>query len=82
MRNPLFYAKILLFGEYGIIEDSKGLTIPYNSYKGSLKFEENSQGKISNESPLGRVLLGAKVGQTVRVNAPNGTINFRIVRID
>src|SRR5690606_38909668 len=39
-------------------------------------------GKISNESPLGRVLLGAKVGQTVRVNAPNGTINFRIVRID
>lgn len=50
MRNPLFYAKILLFGEYGIIEDSKGLTIPYNSYKGTLKFDENSQGKISNES--------------------------------
>jgi len=50
MRNPLFYAKILLFGEYGIIEDSKGLTIPYNSYKGSLKFGKNSKGKISNES--------------------------------
>lgn len=50
MRNPLFYAKILLFGEYGIIEDSKGLTIPYNSYKGSLKFDKGSQAKISNES--------------------------------
>ncbi|SMC72519.1 mevalonate kinase family protein [Moheibacter sediminis] len=50
MRNPLFYAKILLFGEYGIIEDSKGLTIPYNSYKGSLKFNKKSTGKISNES--------------------------------
>lgn len=50
MRNPLFYAKILLFGEYGIIEDSKGLTIPYNSYKGSLKFNQKSKGKISNES--------------------------------
>ena len=50
MRNPLFYAKILLFGEYGIIEDSKGLTIPYNSYKGTLTFDENSKGKISNES--------------------------------
>lgn len=50
MRNPLFYAKILLFGEYGIIEDSKGLTIPYNSYKGSLKFIKKSTGKISNES--------------------------------
>lgn len=50
MRNPLFYAKILLFGEYGIIEDSKGLTIPYNSYKGSLKFSESAKGKISNQS--------------------------------
>lgn len=50
MRNPLFYAKILLFGEYGIIEDSKGLTIPYNSYKGSLKFDKGSEAKISNES--------------------------------
>ena len=32
MKGPLFYAKILLFGEYGIIKDSKGLAIPYNSY--------------------------------------------------
>jgi mevalonate kinase len=36
MKSPLFYAKILLFGEYGIIKDSKGLAIPYSSYKGSL----------------------------------------------
>jgi len=27
MKGPLFYAKILLFGEYGIIKDSKGLAI-------------------------------------------------------
>lgn len=37
MRGPLFYSKILLFGEYGIIKDSKGLSIPYNFYKGALK---------------------------------------------
>ncbi len=37
MKGPLFYAKILLFGEYGIIKDSKGLAIPYNSYKGGLQ---------------------------------------------
>lgn len=37
MKGPLFYAKILLFGEYGIIKDSKGLAIPYNSYKGAFK---------------------------------------------
>ena len=33
MKGPLFYAKILLFGEYGIIKDSKGLSIPYNYYR-------------------------------------------------
>jgi len=42
MKGPLFYSKILLFGEYGIIKDSKGLSIPYNFYNGALKIEDNS----------------------------------------
>src|SRR5690554_4157276 len=41
MHGPLFYSKILLFGEYGIIKDSKGLSIPYNFYKGALKIDEH-----------------------------------------
>ncbi len=41
MKGPLFYSKILLFGEYGIIKDSKGLAIPYSFYNGALKIEEN-----------------------------------------
>jgi mevalonate kinase len=41
MKGPLFYSKILLFGEYGIIRDSKGLSIPYNFYNGALKRDEN-----------------------------------------
>ena len=41
MKGPLFYSKILLFGEYGIIQDSKGLSIPYNFYNGALRTEEN-----------------------------------------
>jgi mevalonate kinase len=41
MKGPLFYSKILLFGEYGIIQDSKGLSIPYNFYNGALKTDEN-----------------------------------------
>ena len=40
MKGPLFYSKILLFGEYGIIKDSKGLSIPYNFFKGALKTDE------------------------------------------
>lgn len=52
MTNPLFYAKILLFGEYGIIEDSQGLTLPYSFYKGALKFSglESDFEKKSNLS--------------------------------
>ena len=52
MNNPLFYAKILLFGEYGIIEDSQGLTLPYSFYKGTLKFSDldNDFEKKSNQS--------------------------------
>ena len=41
MKGPLFYSKILLFGEYGIIRDSKGLSIPYNFYNGALKKDAN-----------------------------------------
>jgi len=41
MKGPLFYSKILLFGEYGIIRDSKGLSIPYNFYNGALKKSES-----------------------------------------
>ena len=38
-------------------------------------------GRISNESPLGVALLGKKVGEVVRVNAPNGVLEFRVVKI-
>lgn len=52
MKGPLFYSKILLFGEYGIIKDSRGLSIPYNFFKGALKKEANPDGAAlkSNES--------------------------------
>ena len=52
MKGPLFYSKILLFGEYGIIKDSKGLSIPYSFYNGALKTDENpsEEAMKSNES--------------------------------
>ncbi|MEL0455064.1 mevalonate kinase [Flavobacteriaceae bacterium SZ-1-7] len=49
MKGPLFYSKILLFGEYGIIKDSKGLSIPYSFYNGALKKGDNTSA-ISLES--------------------------------
>ena len=55
MRGPLFYSKILLFGEYGIIKDSKGLSIPYNFYKGALKIDADKTAttRKSNENLKG-----------------------------
>jgi mevalonate kinase len=49
MKGPLFYAKILLFGEYGIIKDSKGLSIPYNFYRGALKVSNDPSTQDSHE---------------------------------
>ena len=49
MKGPLFYSKILLFGGYGIIKDSKGLSIPYNFFKGALKWDKNNS-EMAQES--------------------------------
>ena len=51
-KGPLFFAKVLLFGEYGIIKDSMGLTVPYNFYQGALKMpiSEVSEDKEVKES--------------------------------
>ncbi|WP_047416740.1 mevalonate kinase [Cellulophaga sp. Hel_I_12] len=53
MKGPLFYSKILLFGEYGIIKDSKGLSIPYNFFNGALKKDSNpSQEALKSNKSL------------------------------
>ena len=58
MKGPLFYSKILLFGEYGIIQDSKGLSIPYNFYNGALKKDENpSESAIKSNESLKRFVV-------------------------
>jgi mevalonate kinase len=50
MKGPLFYAKILLFGEYGIIKDSKGLAIPFSTYRGALKTASNLTGEAEKSN--------------------------------
>ena len=40
-----------------------------------------AQNKISNESPLGKALLGAKKGDTVEVHAPAGILKYKILKI-
>ena len=40
-----------------------------------------AQNKISNESPIGAALLGAKKGQEIEVLAPAGTIKYKVLEI-
>ena len=39
------------------------------------------EGKISDESPLGKALLGKKVGDEVIVDAPAGELKYKILKI-
>ena len=88
----------MILGNYQIIEDDGpsdvvGIGDHVTVSEVGFDDEENYQlvgaaeadpdaGNISNESPLGRALLGSKVGDIVKVNAPNGVIEFKIVKID
>ncbi|NRS89046.1 mevalonate kinase [Flavobacterium sp. 7E] len=68
MKGPLFYSKILLFGEYGIIRDSKGLSIPYNFYNGALKTDENPSAEaIASNASLNRF---ANYLETLQIEQP------------
>lgn len=41
-----------------------------------------TDGRISNESPLGRALVGTKKGDKVTIKAPRGELTFRVVKIE
>lgn len=40
-----------------------------------------ADGKISNESPVGRALQGHKAGETVKMSVPAGTVEMKILSI-
>ena len=39
------------------------------------------EGKISNESPIGKAILSRKLGDTVKVETPGGTYNVKILKV-
>lgn len=40
-----------------------------------------AQGKVSNESPIGRAFLGHKAGESVIVETPRGKMTYKIISI-
>ena len=90
LENKLRYAKIIDESEV----DTKTVQIGNVVKVHDIEFDEDveytivgstevdlSQNKISNESPIGAALLGAKKNQVVTVEAPAGTMQFKILAI-
>lgn len=78
MKGPLFYSKILLFGEYGIIKDSKGLSIPYSFYNGALKKDE----ELSETAAKSNKNLQAFVAHLEQIDANLVQFDFDALKKD
>ncbi len=83
-------AKIIHEGEGGADEVHLGSTVKVRNLATNSEAEYTIVGsaesdplnaKISNESPIGRCLVGAKPGQTVTASAPSGDIQLKVVGI-
>lgn len=66
-----------------------GSTIEVKSNNGAEIFKivgsaeaKPQEGKISNESPLGRAFLGRKIGDEVEIKTPGGVTKYKIIKIE
>jgi len=74
-------ANVVVIGRTVIVrEDGTEFDESY-TIVGSLEADP-SNGRVSNESPLGKALLGKKVGAKAVVNSPGGEITFKIMRVE
>jgi transcription elongation factor GreA len=55
---------------------------PETYYLVGPKEADPRNGRISHESPIGRVLIGHHVGETVTAETPNGSLSFTILKIE
>lgn len=91
IENMLQYAEIINNEDVDKDEVSMGRTITIQELPDEEPEEyqivgesesDPFNGKISNESPMAKGLLGHKVGEVVEVEVPNGTIKLKIVKVD
>ena len=85
LENAEIVEKTARSGSIGIGSRIKVLDIEFNEeaeYQIVGSQEANpSQGRISDDSPFGRGLMGHKAGETVSVEAPAGELQFKILKV-
>ena len=87
LEYQLEHAEIIGATEKGSVSMGSKVTVLRNDVRATYEIVGFSQsnpaeGKISDESPVGRALMGAKIGETVTVEAPIGNIDYLIEEID
>lgn len=71
--------QILILSKVKLKNVANGMTMAYTlvpEKEANLK-----EGKISVESPIGKGLLGKKVGDIAEIQVPNGKVNFEIIEV-
>ena len=83
IRNAVIIAnpkgKIVSLGSVGTIKDQNGETLEY-TIVGSAEADP-FEDKISNESPVGKALIGKKAKDKVTVQAPEQVLEYEIVKV-
>lgn len=78
-ETQLDTSKVLIHSTVKIKNQTNGTTMVYKLVAQSEA--DLKSGKISVDSPIGKGLLGKKVGDTAEINVPNGIMKFDIVEI-
>ncbi len=90
LENILKNAEVVVEDEIDVNKISIGskVTVFDFEYDEELEFyivgsteADSMQMKVSNESPVGRALLGAKIGDTVDVETPEGAVSYKVIKI-
>ena len=78
-ESQLDTSKVLVLSTVKIKNQGNGMEMKYTLVAESEA--DLKTGKISVTSPIGKGLLGKKVGEIAEVKVPNGTMNFEILEI-
>lgn len=78
-ESVLDTSKILVHSKVKIKNQTNGMEVVYKLVAQSEA--DLASGKISVDSPIGRGLLGKKVGDTAEIQVPNGVMKFEIIEI-
>ena len=90
LEDRLRHARVIEAGEITTDVVSVGAMVRLRDVDAKKTFEYHivgsaeanpAENKLSNESPVGKAILGRKKGETVEVTAPRGALKFKILEI-